>query len=80
MMGDTGNQLDQLYSCVLHFLYLIVGMIITAFFNAPTVTRTVLLLLVPLNVAVTYNHGAAVALNFPSMTMFILASTAGTCY
>jgi hypothetical protein len=79
-MGNTGNQLDQLYSCVLHFLYLIAGMIAAAFIRAPTITRAFLLLLVPLNLAVTYSYGYATALNFPSMTIFILASTAGTYY
>ncbi|XP_033609951.1 protein brambleberry isoform X2 [Cryptotermes secundus] len=76
---DTGNQLDHLYSCVLHFLYLIVGMITAAFFRAPTTSRAFLLLFVPLNLAVTYTHGDAAALNFPSMTILILASTA-VCY
>ncbi|PNF16473.1 Protein brambleberry [Cryptotermes secundus] len=76
---DTGNQLDHLYSCVLHFLYLIVGMITAAFIRAPTTSRAFLLLFVPLNLAVTYTHGDAAALNFPSMTILILASTAA-CY
>ncbi|PNF20063.1 hypothetical protein B7P43_G05263 [Cryptotermes secundus] len=54
---DTGNQLDHLYSCVLHFLYLIVEMITAAFIRAPTTTRIFLLLFVPLNLAVAYTHG-----------------------
>ncbi|PNF32494.1 hypothetical protein B7P43_G03867 [Cryptotermes secundus] len=76
LMGDTGNQLDHLYSCVLHFLYLIAGMITAAFIRAPTITRVFLLLIAPLNLAVTYNHGDTAALNFSSMTILILASTA----
>jgi hypothetical protein len=77
-MGDTGNQLDHLYSCVLHALYLMVGMIATSFVRAPTLTRAFLLLIVPLNLAATYHHGDSAALNFPSMTVLIFASTAGT--
>jgi uncharacterized ion transporter superfamily protein YfcC len=77
---DTENHLDHLYSCVCHFLFLIVGMITAAFFGAPTLTRAFLLLLVPLNLAVTYNYGEAAALNFLSMTILILASTAGMYY
>ncbi|PNF28127.1 hypothetical protein B7P43_G11874, partial [Cryptotermes secundus] len=47
-----------------------------AFIRAPMTTRAFLLLLVPLNLGVTYTHGDAAALNFPSMTILILASTA----
>jgi hypothetical protein len=79
-MGDTGHQLDRLYSCALHFLYLIAGMVTAAFIRAPTLTRAFLVLIVPLNLAVIYNHGDAAALDFPSMTILILASTAGMCY
>jgi hypothetical protein len=79
-MGGTGDQLDRLYSCALHILYLIVGMIATAFIGAPSSTRVFLLLLVPMNLAVSYNHGDSAALNFPSMTILIVASIAGTCY
>ena len=76
-MGGTGNQLDHLYSCVLHVLYLIVGMITTSFIGAPTSTRALLLILVPVNLATTYHYGDSAALNFPSMTALIFASTAG---
>jgi hypothetical protein len=76
-MGDTGNQLDRLYSCVFHALYLIVGMIAASFVRAPTLTRAFLLLIVPLNLAAMYHHGDSAALNFPSMTILIIASTAG---
>ncbi|XP_069690201.1 protein brambleberry-like [Periplaneta americana] len=76
LLGGTGEQVDRLYSCVLHILFLVVGMITAAFVRAPTLTRTFLLLVVPLNLAVTYHHGDDAALNFPSMTILILASTA----
>lgn len=77
LIGGTGNQLDQLYSCVLHVLYMIVGMITTSFTGAPTSTRALLLILVPGNLAVTYHHGDSAALNFPTMTALIFVSTAG---
>jgi hypothetical protein len=77
-MGGTGNRLDHLYSGVLHVLYLIVGMITTLFIGAPTCTRVFLLVLVPTNLAAKYNHGDSAALNFPSMTVLIFASAAGS--
>jgi hypothetical protein len=39
-----------------------------------------LLILVLVNLAVAYNDEDAAALNFPSLTMLLLASTAGRCY
>jgi hypothetical protein len=80
LTADTDNQLNLLFSCVLHFLYLIVGMITAAFFSAPTFTRALLLILVLVNLAVAYTDGDVAALNFPSMTMLLLGSTAGRCY
>jgi hypothetical protein len=79
-MGGTGDQLGRLYSCILHVLYLIVGMITAAFLRAPTLTRAFLLLLVPLNFAVMCSHGDSAALDFLSMTALIIASIAGTCH
>jgi hypothetical protein len=80
MMADSGNQLDLLYSCVLHFLFLIVGMITGIFIGAPALTRALLFLTVSLNFAAKYNRWDAATLNFTSMTILILALTAGMCY
>jgi hypothetical protein len=78
-MVDNGNQLDLLYSCVLHCLYLIVGMITGIFIGAPALTRASLLLLVSLNFAAKYFHWDAATLNLTSMSILILALTAGMC-
>jgi hypothetical protein len=80
MMADSGNQLDLLYSCVLHFLFLIVGMITGIFIGALALTRALLFLIVSLNFAAMYNRWDAATLNFTSMTILILALTAGMCY
>ena len=77
VVGGTGDQLDRLFSCVLHGLYLVVAMITCSFVRAPTLTRGFLVLMVPLNLAVSYHQGNAEALNFPSMTMLLILS--GVC-
>ncbi|KDR18720.1 protein brambleberry-like [Zootermopsis nevadensis] len=79
LIGDTGNQLGHVYSCVLHALYLIVGMIAASFVRAPTLTRAFLLVIVPLNLAAVYHHGDSASLDFLSMTILIFASTAVHC-
>ncbi|KAJ9599165.1 hypothetical protein L9F63_010342 [Diploptera punctata] len=76
VIGGTGDQLDRLFSCVQHGLYLVAAMITCSFVQAPTLTRGFLVLMVPLNLAVSYHQGPAEALNFPSMTVLLVVSAA----
>ena len=77
VVGGTGDQLDRLFSCLLHGAYLVVAMITCSFVSAPTLTRGFLVLMVPLNLAVSYNQGSTEAFNFPSMTILLILSAAG---
>lgn len=76
VVGGTGDQLDRLFTCVLHGMFLVVAMITCSFVSAPTLTRGFLVLMVPLNLAVSYHQGHAEALNFPSMTILLVLSAA----
>ncbi|XP_067005674.2 protein brambleberry [Anabrus simplex] len=85
VMETTRQELDErlgwlsgvvgaagIYMFVLHALYLLIGMVATAFLQASTVTKFALISIVPLNLAVIYNQGRDAALCFTHMTIVII--------
>ena len=64
--------------CLAHGLYLVLGMIATSFIQAPFAVRCALILIVPLNLILTSYEGAEGALDFPGITILLIAFSAGT--
>lgn len=73
----VGDQLEWIQQCLAHGLYLVLGMIATSFIQAPPAVRCALILIVPLNLALTSYEGAKGALDFPGITLLLIVFTGG---
>ncbi|XP_026286542.1 protein brambleberry [Frankliniella occidentalis] len=69
---ESGDQLEWMQQCVAHGLFLVLGMIATSFIQAPSAVRCALILLVPLNLALTSYEGADGALDFSGLTLLLI--------
>ncbi|XP_071451693.1 protein brambleberry-like isoform X2 [Hetaerina americana] len=87
LLGGTGDHMAVMCAFVLHFGYLLIGMVSMAFIGAPVLSRMLLLFLVPINLLLVINpgHAAKVAsvlhvepLDFNTMTVVIVAFTFGS--
>lgn len=72
---ESGDQLEWIQQCLAHGLYLVLGMIATSFIQAPPAVRCALILIVPLNLALTSYEGAEGALDFPGITLLLIVFT-----
>ncbi|XP_034255742.1 protein brambleberry-like isoform X2 [Thrips palmi] len=72
---ESGDQLEWIQQCLAHGLYLVLGMIATSFIQAPPAVRCALILIVPLNLALTSQEGAKGALDFPGITLLLILFT-----
>ncbi|XP_058792606.1 protein brambleberry-like [Phymastichus coffea] len=75
-IGTTGENLEKVYRITLHLVYLFAAMVVAAFLQAPFLTRSAILGIVPLNLASYLKHGLSACLDFISMSMLILLITA----
>ncbi|XP_046397645.1 protein brambleberry-like isoform X2 [Ischnura elegans] len=87
LLGGTGDHMAVMCAFVLHFGYLILGMVSMAFVGAPPLSRLLLLFIVPVNLLLVINpdHAAQVAailhvqpLDFSTMTVVIVLFTFGS--
>lgn len=73
----SGDQLEWIQQCLAHGLYLVLGMIATSFIQAPPAVRCALILIVPLNLALTSYEGAQGALDFSGITLLLVLFSGG---
>ena len=71
-----GENLDKIYRITLHVVYLLGAMVVSAFLQAPFLTRSAILGIVPVNLASYLKHGLNACLDFVSITVLILLITA----
>ncbi|CAD1471821.1 unnamed protein product, partial [Heterotrigona itama] len=74
-IGDTGEQMYQIYRVGLHIVYLLFAMVIAAFLHAPLLTRITIMGLVPLNLVSFLKHGMDACLDFVSISVLIFLIT-----
>lgn len=74
-IGDTGEQMYQIYRVGLHIVYLLFAMVIAAFLHAPLLTRITIMGLVPLNLMSFLKHGMDACLDFVSISVLIFLIT-----
>lgn len=71
-ISESGDQLEWMQQCLAHGLYLVLGMIATSFIQAPLAVRCALILIVPLNLALTSYDGVEGALDFSGITLLLV--------
>lgn len=71
----SGNNLEKIYRITLHIIYLLLAMVVAAFLQAPFLTRTSILGIVPLNLASYLKQGSSACLDFVSISILILLIT-----
>ncbi|XP_011499330.1 PREDICTED: protein brambleberry-like [Ceratosolen solmsi marchali] len=75
-IGTAGENVDKIYRISLHVVYLFATMIIATFLQAPFLTRTAILGLIPINFISYLKHGLSASIDFISLTFLLLFITA----
>ncbi|XP_023245910.1 protein brambleberry-like isoform X2 [Copidosoma floridanum] len=75
-IGNTGENLEKAYRSILHVVYLFGAMVFASFLQAPFITRSAILGVVPLNLLSYLKHGLSASLDFISLTVLIIIITA----
>ncbi|XP_071555163.1 protein brambleberry-like [Temnothorax nylanderi] len=74
--GITDEEMQRAYHTFSHIVYILVAMIVAAFFQAPFFTRGTIMLVVPANLCIYLKYGMEASLDFTSMTVLIFLITA----